>query len=253
MRKILLTIVVFTSWTFSEESSNIDVITRVVKERMIKGKTWHQGCPVALEDLRYLQIPYWGFDQRVHHGELIVHKSVASEVIAIFKQLYNLHYPIKQMRLASDYNGNDDLSMKANNTSAFNCRLMTGSLNKWSKHSFGKAIDINPLQNPYIAKKGRVVLPKEGQNYIGNKRKHSPNSVASKAIILEDDPIVELFNYYGWKWGGSWRTLKDYQHFEKVFTQEKNKKPLNGKREKKVSPKSLFKSLQNMEANKELF
>ena len=250
MRKILWIMMLMASMIYAAEKSSIAPLNSIVKERMIQGGTWHQGCPVALEELRYLQIPYWGFDKQIHYGEMIVHKSVAAEVVRIFKQLYNEHYPIKQMRLMSDYNGDDDLSMQANNSSAFNCRLMTGSKSKWSKHSYGKAIDINPLQNPYVAKRGKIVLPKEGRNYIGKLRNHSNNSIENRAIILEDDPIVQIFAYYGWKWGGRWRTLKDYQHFEKQAVKEKTLK--GEKKEKKISPKSLFKSLQQ-ETNKELF
>ena len=251
MKKFLLISLLFVcSKSYGVESGSISSIDASLKIRMIKGNSWHQGCPVGLDDLRYLRIPYWGFDKRIHYGEMIVHKSVAAEVVTIFKQLYNEHYPIKQMRLMSDYNGDDDLSMQANNSSAFNCRLMTGSKNKWSKHSYGKAIDINPLQNPYVAKGGKVVLPKEGRNYIGKLRNHSNNSIVNRAIILEDDPIVQIFAYYGWKWGGGWRTLKDYQHFQKQAVKEKMLK--GEKKEKKISPKSLFKSLQQ-ETNKELF
>ena len=252
MRKILWIMMLMASMIYAAEKSSIAPLNSIVKERMIQGGTWHQGCPVALEELRYLQIPYWGFDKQIHYGEMIVHKSVAAEVVRIFKQLYNEHYPIKQMRLMSDYNGDDDLSMQANNSSAFNCRLMTGSKSKWSKHSYGKAIDINPLQNPYVAKSRKIVLPKEGRKYIGRLRNHSKNSAANRAIILEDDSIVQIFAHYGWKWGGSWRNLKDYQHFEKSIWQEKKERLAPVVNKKKISPKNLFKKLQK-EQSKELF
>jgi hypothetical protein len=140
---------------------------------------------------------------------MIVHKSVAKEVVAIFNSLYSLKYPIRKMRLVSDYGGSDDKSMSADNTSAFNCRLMTGG-KKWSKHSFGKAIDINPLENPYV--KGRRVLPPESKKFAFNRDKLH---FKYKSVITRDSQIVRVFSRYGWRWGGNWKTLKDYQHFEK--------------------------------------
>jgi len=245
MQKAILTLIISCSCIYGQEGTSIQKIDSIIKSRMEQGGTWHQGCPVALEDLRYLQLPYWGFDKYIHHGEMIVHKSVAKEVVVIFQRLYKVHYPIEQMRLVSDFNGSDDASMQANNSSAFNCRLMTGSRSKWSKHSYGKAIDLNPIQNPYVAKGASIVLPKEGRKFIGVFRNHSQNTPQKRAIILKSDPIIQIFNAYGWKWGGSWKSLKDYQHFEKKSTYQKEQK-------RRVSPKKLFQNLKQ-EQSKELF
>jgi poly-gamma-glutamate synthesis protein (capsule biosynthesis protein) len=144
-------------------------------------------------------------------GELIVHKDVAIEVLDIFESLYALKYPIHKMRLVSEYKGNDWQSIEADNTSAFNCRNATGS-KKWSKHSYGKAIDLNPIENPYISRKGRI-SHKASLKY--RKRVHKSTSHADKAVLLKDDKIVKIFKSYGWKWGGDWSSIKDYQHFSK--------------------------------------
>ena len=156
MKKSLLSTFVF-SFTvlFAEYSSNISKITPEIKKRMIKGNSWRKGCPVSLKDLRYLKITHIDFNGKRRMGEIIVHKDVSQEVAEIFNSLYKIGYPVRKMKLVSDYKGNDWQSIEADNTSAFNCRSATGSKN-WSKHSCGKAIDINPIENPYIARSGRI-------------------------------------------------------------------------------------------------
>ena len=112
-------------------TSTITTIIPAIKERMIQGNSWHKGCPVGLQDLRYLRIKYLNFEGETKLGEMIVHKEVADEVVDIFHELYNIGYPIHKMKLVSDYKGNDWQSIEADNTSAFNCRNATGS-KKWS-------------------------------------------------------------------------------------------------------------------------
>lgn len=203
--------------TFKSTEAKIDSIT---KNRMIKGNSWRERCPVPLKDLRYITITYKNFNDQDKIGEMIVHKSISREVREIFAELYANDYRIRQMKLSSYFGGDDDASMKADNTSAFNCRLMTNG-SKWSKHSYGKAIDINPLENPYISKSGKV-YPASAKKYANN-RANSKN----RAIIVGNDTIVRLFKSYGWKWGGDWKSIKDYQHFEKskYIIRTKNKKP----------------------------
>ena len=144
-------------------------------------------------------------------GEIIVHKDVAQEVKAIFAELYEIEYPIRKMRLVSEYKGSDWQSIESDNTSAFNCRKATGSKN-WSKHSYGKAIDINPIENPYISRSGRI-SHKASQQY--RKRTHKKNTAADKAVLLKNDKATKVFKKYGWIWGGDWSGVKDYQHFSK--------------------------------------
>jgi len=173
------------------------------------GISWETEAPVTLEDLRYVTISYWGFDDESHLGELVVHQSVSEDIVAIFKELYDAKFPIEKMRLIDVYGGDDELSMADNNSSAFNYRKVPDS-DRLSNHSFGLAIDINPVQNPYI--KEGVVLPELGTDYLDR-------SVIQKGMILKDDVVYNAFVSRGWTWGGDWNTLKDYQHFDKKLFQ----------------------------------
>ena len=192
--------------------SRISPIDGTIKERMIQGNSWHKGCLVPLKDLRYVRIKYLNFEGETKLGEMIVHKEVADEVVDIFEELYAINYPIHHMKLISDYKGNDWQSIEADNTSAFNCRNATGS-QKWSKHSYGKAIDINPIENPYISKSGSI-SHKASLPY--RKRVHRLDIQPDNwALLLKDDQSTQIFKKHGWKWGGDWHGVKDYQHFSK--------------------------------------
>ena len=211
MKKTLLLLPQLLCFLYADFHATISVITPEITQRIV-GRSWHRGCPVPLHELRYLRIRYLGFDARTHQGEMIVHQDVADEVVRIFDRLYAQGYPIRQMRLISDFGGSDWQSIEADNTSAFNCRKATGS-KKWSKHAYGKAIDINPIENPYISRSGHI-SHKASQPY--RKRKHQRrSSPENRALILPHDRIVHLFKMYGWKWGGDWHSVKDYQHFSK--------------------------------------
>jgi len=168
--------------------------------------TWHAGCPVPPDDLRQLTLSYWNFDRKPANGVLIVHKDVAGEVAEVFRDLFQHGFLIEKITPVEEYQGDDDASMAANNTSAFNCRDVTGQPGKFSNHSWGRAIDINPLTNPYI--KGDKVLPPEGRRYLDRTQ-------ALPGSILADSFVVKRFAQAGWQWGGSWSDRKDYQHFEK--------------------------------------
>jgi len=210
MTKLILTLLL-TLNLFAEYKSNISPITPDLKKRMLKGYSWKPLCPVALEDLRYLRVTYVHFGGKTLEGELIVHKDVAYEVTQIFEDLYNIGYPINKMKLVSDYRGDDWQSIEADNTSAFNCRPATGS-KKWSKHAYGKAIDINPIENPYIARSGHI---SHKESLVYRKRVHKKGFYADKAVLVKGDKAIQIFKKYGWKWGGDWSRVKDYQHFSK--------------------------------------
>jgi len=147
---------------------------------------------------------YWGFDGGIHSGEMVVNKSVADDVLRVFGELFDARFPIRRMRLVDEYQADDDLSMAANNTSAFNCRPVTGG-RAWSEHSYGWAIDINPIQNPYVASDGSV-LPPKGVRF-------ADRSLDEKGMIHAVDEVVSAFASIGWGWGGSWHSFQDYQHF----------------------------------------
>ncbi|WP_306205038.1 M15 family metallopeptidase [Actinoplanes sp. RD1] len=169
------------------------------------GVSWHRGCPVRIADLRRVQLTYWGFDRARHRGELIVHEDVARSVADIFHRLYSIRFPIRKMLPVDRFDADDNASMAANNTSAFNCRPITGSTTGFSVHSYGKAIDINTVQNPYV--KGTVVQPPAGKAYT-NRAKVRPG------MIKHGDKVWRAFTAHGFTWGGDWKSLKDYQHFE---------------------------------------
>lgn len=181
-------------------TATVAVIDDATAARM--SSSWRAGCPVPLSDLRYLTLTYRGFDGTDHTGELVVAASVTDAVVATFRQLYADGYPIASMRLVDDFGGDDDASMAANNTSAFNCRPVTGG-GGFSEHSYGTAIDVNPVQNPYVS--GSSVLPPAGQAYAD--RPQSPG------VIHDGDAVVTAFATHGFTWGGDWHSPIDYQHF----------------------------------------
>ncbi len=196
----------------ANSSTKIYQISPTIKNQMIRGGSWKRGCPVSIPDLRYLKIPYYDFGWKRKMGEMIVHKSVAKEVAKIFDELYKRRYPIKSMKLVSHYKASDHDSIEADNTSAFNCRAVTGG-KKWSNHSYGKAIDINPIENPYISRSGHI-SHKKSLKYR-DRREGRRGSAENEAVIRKGDYIIKLFKQRGWRWGGDWHGIKDYQHFDK--------------------------------------
>ena len=185
------------------------VVTGLSPDEMnaMRPTTWRPGCPVPLELLRRVVVPYHHPSGETRHGALIVHQGVATEVGQIFIELHRHRFPIEEISPALSRHGKDDALMRSNVTSAFNCRAITGGKG-FSRHSFGKAIDINPLWNPYI--KGKKVLPVETPEFARPPRDHS-----KAGLIHARSPIVRIFQRYGWKWGGHWKRIKDFQHFEK--------------------------------------
>src|SRR5687767_13786757 len=166
-------------------------------------ESWRPGCPVALKDLSLITLTHWGFDGEVHRGELVVHADEARVVTEAFRALFQARFSIKRMQLVDVYGGDDDRSMAANNTSAFNCRTVEGS-SSWSEHAYGRAIDINPIQNPEV--RGDRVSPPAGSRYLDRSRR-------ARGLIRADDAVVRAFASIGWGWGGYWTSFKDYQHF----------------------------------------
>lgn len=167
--------------------------------------SWRAGCPVGLDALAYLEVTHWGFDGAVHEGEMVVAADVADDVLGVFRAMFDARFPIERMQLVDDYDADDDRSMEANNTSAFNCRQVTGG-SSFSQHSYGDAIDINPIQNPYV--RGGTVLPPAGDEF-------TDRADVRPGMIVSGDVVTGAFDSLGWGWGGGWMTLKDYQHFSR--------------------------------------
>ena len=176
-----------------------------LRQRMT-GVSWRPGCPVPLKDLRLLRMPYWSFDGEVHRGRMVVNAKQANKVLRVFRRLYTAEFPIRRMRLIEAYDGSDDQSMAANNTSAFNCRRIAGT-SRWSEHSYGRAIDINPVQNPYV--RGSTVEPAAGRRYLDR-------SDVRRGMVVRPGPVVRAFSAVEWRWGGNWSSAKDYQHFSRT-------------------------------------
>ena len=171
----------------------------------VEGSSWHQGCPIGLGKLRLLELTYFGFDGRAHHGRLIVNRRFADEMIAVFKRLYRLRYPIRNMELVDRFGADDHRSMAADNTSAFNCRVVAGT-DRWSRHAYGLAVDLNPVENPYVS--GSHVSPPAGQPYADRSRH-------AAGMIHAGDEVVRTFHRKaGWEWlGDGSAPYRDYQHF----------------------------------------
>jgi hypothetical protein len=165
--------------------------------------SWRPGCPVPPSRLRLLTLDHWGFDGRERRGRLIVHAAHARAVVSVFRELHRARFPIRRMELVERYGSDDDRSMAADNTSGFNCRRVRPS-GPWSEHAYGRAIDVNPLENPYVH--GGVVEPPGGAAYVDRSRR-------ARGMIRRGDVAVRAFAAIGWEWGGDWRSLKDYQHF----------------------------------------
>ncbi len=165
--------------------------------------SWRSGCPVGPSQLRLLSVPYFGFDGAQHQGELVVRSTAVAALGRTFVRLYEQRFPIRSMRRVDAYGGSDDDSMAADNTSAFNCRPAVGS-SSWSQHAYGLAVDINPRENPYVS--NGTVEPPDGAPY-------ADRSPTRKGMLAAGGPELRAFAAIGWKWGGSWRSSKDYQHF----------------------------------------
>ena len=164
--------------------------------------SWRPGCPVPLEDLRYVTVTHLDFAGEKVQGELVVHADAADAMVTVFAELFDVGYPVRSMRLVDDFGASDDASMDADNTSAFNCRAITGGTG-WSEHAYGRAIDVNPVENPYV--RGSSVAPAAGREFAS--RPDSPG------VIQADDAVVRAFAAVGWEWGGYWDSPLDYQHF----------------------------------------
>lgn len=190
--------------TVTAPSASADV-SPVTAEEL--GASWRPGCPVGPAELRRVDLDYVGRDGETHRGELIVHRDLVAQVIEIFGELQRQRFPIERMQNVTAYPGADDeLSMRDNNTSAFNCRGIPGST-RWSWHAYGRALDINPLWNPFVPR-GDAVQPANAGPFV-DRTDRIPG------MFHDGDAAVRIFTDRGWTWGGDWTDPIDYQHFER--------------------------------------
>jgi hypothetical protein len=174
-----------------------------VPHRVLARSTWEPGCPVEASDLAYVRLTFWGFDDKRHTGELLLNRSVAGDVVAVFRKLYRARFPFEELRVTARSELDAAPTGDGNNTGAFVCRPTIGT-RIYSQHAYGLAIDLDPFQNPYS--KGDLVLPELSSSYLDRDR-------VRPGMITPDGVVVRAFAAIGWTWGGQWRSLKDYQHF----------------------------------------
>ena len=176
----------------------------------MQGRSYQPNPHIQRADLRYLRVLHYDYDGRTHQGELVCNKRIASKLLTIFRELYEARYPIQRITLSDNYDADDERQMRANNTSCF-CYRAVSDTKHLSKHAYGLAIDINPLYNPYVRyrkKDGhRIVEPATGVPYVDRKKDF-------RYKITTNDLCYRLFIKHGFTWGGAWRSMKDYQHFE---------------------------------------
>jgi hypothetical protein len=168
-------------------------------------RSWHSGCPVSPRQLRRVRLTYWGFDGRAHTGAVIANADAVPDLVHVFSRLYAARFPIRRLRPIDAYGGNDERSLEADNTSAFNCRYVIGpGPRRWSVHAYGEAIDVNPVENPYL--EGGRVHPRAGRAYLNRAR-------VRPGMAFRGGVLVRAFAAVGWQWGGRWTGSPDYQHF----------------------------------------
>jgi hypothetical protein len=169
------------------------------------GRTWRPGCPVGPNQLRLLHLRYVGFDGASRVGTIVVNASVTTAVIHVFANLYARRFPLHSMVPESAFAGKDPASMAADNTSGFNCRYAVATGPKqWSVHAYGEAIDVNPVQNPYVF--NGVAQPVNAKSYT-NRGDVRPGMAEPRGVLNN------AFASVGWQWGGRWAASPDYQHF----------------------------------------
>lgn len=206
--KILLITLLYTSCLYGQDDFSVSPIPDSIWAKM-QGKTFVDNPNIQRSDLRYLRVLHWDYDQQTHQGELVCNKLIADKLLSIFRELYRQHYPIQRIRLADEYDADDERQMRDNNTSCFCYRTVAGS-KSLSYHARGLAVDINPLYNPYVRQRKDgtyFVQPATATPYINRSR-------AYRYKITKGDLCYRLFIQHGFTWGGSWKAYKDYQHFD---------------------------------------
>ncbi|HEY7207356.1 MAG TPA: M15 family metallopeptidase [Gaiellaceae bacterium] len=167
--------------------------------------SYRPGCPVGPAQLRRLRLSFWGFDGARHTGELVAAAAAVRPLVAVFRRLYRERFPIRRMEPIDVFHGSDEASLAADNTAAFNCRYAVApGPHRWSAHAYGTAIDVDPIENPYLL--GGRVHPRAGRRYLARAR-------VRPGMAVPGGSLVAAFASVGWSWGGRWTGSPDYQHF----------------------------------------
>lgn len=178
-------------------------VTSPAPSSVIARSTWQRGCPVAAGDLAWVRLTFRGFDGTRHTGEILTNADAADDLVTVFRRLYRERFPIEQMHITTRAELDAAPTGDGNNTSSFVCRPVTGG-SSYSQHAYGRAIDVNPFQNPYL--KGDRVIPELATAYVDRERQRA-------GMIESAGPVSQAFAAIGWTWGGTYSDLKDLQHF----------------------------------------
>lgn len=220
----LMTAFAEAAYTNNSFQASISPIPSELQHKMT-GATWNSNCPLSFNELSYLKLSYWGFDNKPHIGEMIINTKLAPEVVSIFKQLYENHFPIEKMLIPENLIGDKKFTnsmdlllyiVNANDTYGFFCRIDTQNNNKASTHSFGIAMDINPYYNPGVIKDAKTNVAINAQQQAGYR--YLNRHLLHIGMIKENDDAFKIFTNHGWKWGGFFDTGVDYMHFQKVIS-----------------------------------
>jgi hypothetical protein len=190
----------------------VSTLPRMLEDEM-RGTVWKPGCPVPLDDLRLLTLSYWGFDDQPHIGPLVVNASVATRLVWVFHRLFDHRFPIHNMKFAREFHPNQtEHDTPGDPTAAFNCRPVVtpaGPSDVFSQHAYGLAVDINPIENPFVE-----------HGYVRNRysKPYRDRSKDAPGMIHDDDFVVRTFAAIGWGWGGHWVSGQDYMHFSRSGT-----------------------------------
>lgn len=185
------------------DTDTFEAVVTQANDTILARSTWHDGCPVAKDELAYVTVTFYGFDQVVHTGELLVHRDVADAVVSVFRRLYDARFPIEEMRIITKNELDAEPTGDGNVTTGFVCRSVVSGT-AWSEHAYGRAIDINPFHNPYL--RGTKVIPELATAYLDRDN-------VRPGMIVDGDVVVTAFHDIGWPWGGNWRSAKDWMHF----------------------------------------
>jgi hypothetical protein len=189
--------------------SSTQALPAPVRSEVVSSGNWYAGCPVPLSSLRLLTLSYWGFDAKVHTGQLVVNVNATAKLSSVFAKLYAMHFPIRDMALVDTYGPAQDIPPGDDVTASFECRqaaaspCVGGRTGAWSEHAYGEAVDLNPLENPYVG--------------CGQTRDKLAVSYMNRSNVrpgMVNPAVVAAFGSVGWGWGGSWfGSTKDYMHF----------------------------------------
>jgi hypothetical protein len=185
-------------------------LSPALRAEVVAAHEWHSGCPVPLSGLRVLTMGYWGFDGRAHKGQLVVNAGAVTPLIRVFRDLYGLRFLIRHMALSDEYGPRRARPAEGDVTASFECRQAVPSpcaggsgTGHWSEHAYGEAVDVNPVENPYVG--------------CGMTRDHKALSYLDRSRVrpgMVTAAVVAAFYAVGWGWGGSWTgSTKDYMHF----------------------------------------